>query len=145
MEYDFFKALCLEMAEKIKTNFNPDEIVAVTRGGASAAHIIAKRLELPMGYFFPGSQTLVLSKKFSKRIIFVEDLVAQGRTHRIIKSYMSGTHGKDFVWRFAPVLVDGSYKEEFQFYGMKTDHWITFPYEEEHRMTTGDRSLFRDE
>ncbi len=124
---------------------NYDEIVAVVRGGLTAAHYIAKQLRLPVGVFYPANDSeqkarLILAKKESKRLLIVEDLVAKGRTFNELNKFMSHT---DYDWNFMPVLVDGEYDHEFELQGMKTTDWIVFPYEKYDKMHEGDRGLFR--
>ena len=145
LPYEFFKSLCLCVAEQIKKDIkNVDEIVAISRGGISAAHIIAKELKLQMGYFFPrnNDSVLVLNKKDSKNIVIIEDLIAKGRTHQIVKNFFLN---KDIKYYFVPILIDGNFSEyNFDIYGMKTKHWIVFPYENYNKMNVGDRGFFRE-
>jgi hypoxanthine phosphoribosyltransferase len=123
-----------------------DEIVAVVRGGLTAAHYIAKQLRLPVGVYYPSNDAyntprLILAKKKANRLLFVEDLVAKGRTYDELYKFMKGFPGVE--WHFMPVLVDGEYKGDFPFQCLKTDEWIVFPYEKFDKMQEGDRGLFR--
>lgn len=121
-----------------------DEIIAVVRGGLTAAHLLAKKLRLPVGCYYPATlerkSFLFTSKPDSKKILFVEDLVAQGRTYSELQSHMKGS---DYEWDFFPVLVDAAYSHDFRFQGLRTSDWIVFPYEEESKVMEGDRGLFR--
>jgi hypoxanthine phosphoribosyltransferase len=124
-----------------------DEVVAVIRGGMTAAHFIAKELRLPVGCYFPSNPVdklpprIVLNRN-PKKILIVEDLVAQGRTFRELESFMGTMPWID--WQFMPILVDGDSQMEFKYQCLKTKDWIVFPYEDCDKMTEGDRGLFRD-
>lgn len=141
MSYGTFKDLCISMAEDVR-EFNPDVVVAVMRGGMSAAHIIAKHLRLPCECYIPVRNlcTAVGHTQY-QRLLFVEDLVAQGRTYKQLQQYMETVNITD--WQFAPVLVDDSFVGSFRYYGMRTKHWVVFPYEDNEKMLEGDRGLFR--
>lgn len=123
-----------------------DEIVAVVRGGLTASHYIAKQLRLPVGVYYPSNSDyeeprLFLAKKKSKKLLFVEDLVAQGRTYVELCNFMKTKPGYD--WQFMPVLVDGDYENDFELQTIKTKDWIVFPYENFDKIKEGDRGLFR--
>lgn len=148
LDYEFYKEICLAMAEQIKA-FNPDEIVSVMRGGMSASHIISKHLNIPCGAYNPGSDgmKLALARSSSKRVVFVEDLIAKGRTLNELTSYMFETH-KDIEWAFSPVIIDDKATvlnpNRILCYGLKSSHWIVMPYEEKEKVVEGDWGLSRD-
>jgi len=123
-----------------------DEVVAVVRGGLTAAHYLAKQLRLPVGVYYPSNDAystprLMLAKKKSDKLLFVEDLVAFGRTYNELKRFMKGF--PEVEWHFMPVLVDKAYEGDFKLQTLKTDDWIIFPYENSDKMQEGDRGLFR--
>lgn len=143
--YEEMTALLDEQIPKIEA-YGFDEIVAVVRGGLTAAHYIAKQLRLPVGVYYPSNDAystprLMLAKKKANKLLFVEDLVAQGRTHAELYKFMKGFPEVD--WHFMPVLVDGKYEKNFLMQCLKTDDWIVFPYEKYDKMQEGDRGLFR--
>lgn len=143
--YEEMTALLDEQIPKIEA-YGFDEIVAVVRGGLTAAHYIAKQLRLPVGVYYPSNDAystprLILAKKKAGKLLFVEDLVAQGRTHAELYKFMKGFPEVD--WHFMPVLVDGKYEKNFLMQCLKTDDWIVFPYEKYDKMQEGDRGLFR--
>jgi len=147
LSYEMFKNLCLAMAEEIITGITGIEhdcIVPIMRGGMSAAHIIAKELNLPTGAYWPKEKMLSLPPNCSKPV-FVEDLVAKGRTYLGLMEYL---YRKNLKFTYAPVLIDGNNKmfgeDTFPVYGMITKHWIVFPYEDFNKMNEGDRGLFRE-
>jgi hypoxanthine phosphoribosyltransferase len=139
MSYNEFKTICLDIAEKYKDQ-NIDEIVAVTRGGLSAAHIIAKKLRKQVGFYFP-SKGLYVPFGEPKKVLIIEDLVAKGRTWENIKINFP----TDIEYSFCAVLIDSNYDNKDNLdYGIKSSEWIVFPYEEFEESTEGDRGLFRD-
>lgn len=143
--YAEMTALLDEQIPKIE-EYGFDEIVAVVRGGLTAAHYIAKQLRLPVGVYYPSNDAystprLIPAKKKAGKLLFVEDLVAQGRTYAELSKFMKGF--PEVEWHFMPVLVDGKYEENFPLQCLKTDDWIVFPYEKYDKMQEGDRGLFR--
>lgn len=151
INYEDFYNICICMAEKLK-EYNPDEIVCVMRGGMSASHIITKYLNKKCGCFFPEKNLLYLTNEYSKKIIFIEDLVAKGRTFNQIYNYMIGHniyHYHKTDWKFAPFLIDDTCKvdnlnDKLITYGIKTNHWAVMPYEDFDMMKENDRGLFRE-
>lgn len=148
MDYEEFKTICLRMANEIK-RFEPTDLVAVSRGGFSAAHIIAKELNLPIGVYYPKDGMLFRDGPVYGNMVVIEDLVAQGRTYRkMIDDFRD--HDQVMNWAFAPVLIDGNLtitepmRERLLTYGIRTKDWIVMPYEDEQKMVEGDRGLFRD-
>lgn len=147
LTYDELTKILDSCIEKIKESGEQyDEVIAVVRGGLTAAHYIAKELRLPVGVYFPGQGplSLVINKPQSTNLLFVEDLVAQGRTYSEIKENMKRPMWSDTRWDFLPVLVDGSYPEDFPLQGLKSSEWVVFPYEKMEKMKEGDRGLFRE-
>jgi adenine/guanine phosphoribosyltransferase-like PRPP-binding protein len=140
LPYDQLKNICLCLADDIK-KLEVDSIVAVSRGGLTPAHIIAKYLRLPCDVYFPDRKLLTVDTTCTK-IVFIEDLVAEGRTYRDLSLFMSSNHPK-VNWTYIPILVDGSFTEKFKLYGFISNHWVVFPYEEFDKTKEGDRGLFR--
>lgn len=132
---------------KLKEN-DYDEVVAVMRGGMTAAHYIAKQLRLSCGAYFPSSPNrpceLVLANPNSNYILFVEDLVAQGRTLQQLNEYMQ-LNLPHVAYDFLPIVVDKSYNDNnYLDINQKHEDWIVFPYEMEDKVKEGDRGLFRE-
>lgn len=123
-----------------------DEIVAVVRGGLTAAHLLAKKLRLPVACYYPATSErdaiLVKAKKSSTKLLFVEDLVALGRTYEGLTLFMSE---RSEEWDFFPILVDSGYQGTFMIEGIRSSDWVVFPYEDSAKVIEGDRGLFRDE
>jgi hypoxanthine phosphoribosyltransferase len=139
------KALDGKMEELRSLNFS--EIVAVVRGGLTAAHYIAKQLRLPVGVYYPSNDAyptprLILAKKNPSRLLFVEDLVAKGRTYLELKNFLDNFPEIE-EWHFMPICTDAEYPENFNLQVMKASDWIVFPYEKMESVKEGDRGFFR--
>jgi hypothetical protein len=146
LSYDFMKSLCLNLADEIKEKYIPKQIIAVVRGGVSPAHIIARKLDLPMGFFVPGdclaSSKLWFSEFYGGPLVFVEDMVGKGRTLALIRESMKNLN--KFNWNFVPIVVDGKIELKFPVYGIKTLQWVVFPHESEYQISEGDCTLWRE-
>lgn len=142
LEYEDMKQIIYDKIPELKKeNFN--EVVAVSRGGVSIAQIIAKELKLPMGYIFPGPERLNLYNQCAQKILIVEDLVAQGRTTKIVHKIMEDQVIK---YKYMPFLVDAEYTDtDYDYSCIKTSDWIVFPWERFEQVQEDDRGLFRDQ
>jgi hypoxanthine phosphoribosyltransferase len=149
LSFPTLKSLCIDLAERLAKEYKPDQIVAISRGGLVPATVIAKYLRLDVGFYMPKVDRLVLIGQ-PRRVAFVEDLVAQGRTFWKLAQHMEANFPYDpgsipISWTYVPILVDGDFdKIDFQFYGLKTKQWVVMPWEEEEKMQVGDRGLFRE-
>lgn len=155
MDYEELKAVCLGIVDNIQANGDEfDEIIAVTRGGLTPAHIMAKQMRLDVGIFapkhdngqFPAGRLSMINDD-SKKILIVEDLIALGRTFDVVEKYMDYVQSFDseFEWEYCPILIDDSYtKRDFKYFGFRSHNWIVFPYENEDSVVVGDRGLHRD-
>ncbi len=143
--FEFYKSIAFAMAEKITKHGGVDEIIAISRGGLVFASIIARRLKLDIGYFFPATDQLVLSNPESKRLVFIEDLIATGATLGKIKTVMEGHPLVD--WYCVPFLIDAAFEEDkalVPFYGIKTSVWLVAPHETMDEISEGDRGYHRN-
>ena len=150
LDYPTFNQLCLAMAQQIE-QWKPDQLVAVSRGGFSAAHIISKHMNLKCGVYMPhdGQMLLPSSYKPIKKLVFVEDLIAKGRTIETLKLFMNKPENSTYEWKIAPVLVDDAFDmslwmDNILTYGISSPHWMIMPYEDFYAMKEGDHGLFRD-
>lgn len=145
LTYSEFTTILDSIIDKVKDE-GYQEIIPVVRGGLTAAHYIAKELRLPCGAFWPdigGVPFLMVTNRQHKKILFVEDLVAKGRTYYTINKDMTDNH-PEFEQEFAPVLVDSSCPHHFKYEGIRSEDQIVFPYEDIDKMNEGDRGLFRE-
>ena len=150
LDYYDMKKMILEKIPSLRSR-NFDEVVAVSRGGLTIAHIIAKELKLQVGVIFPSTRQIVFHNPKCKNILIIEDLIAEGRTTSIIHDIMNDHPTKWYY--YIPFLVDadfGEYRSDewrakpYDECFMKTSDWIVFPWEENDSVVEGDRGLFRD-
>lgn len=83
--------------------FQPDEIIAVSRSGFSYAMWVAQKLKLPLGCYWPKSKKLVSDNPDSKRIVFVDDNILQGTTYLETKEVMKDL---PYEWKWAVLFSD---------------------------------------
>jgi len=143
LHYSFLKDICLNIAEDIRSLYSPKQIIAVVRGGLSPAHIIARKLDLPMGFFVPRVNTsrLWFDESLGGPLVFVEDMVGKGRTLQLVKESLESFNIK---WYFVPIVIDGKLDLEFPVYGIKTLQWVVFPHESGDQIVEGDCTLWRE-
>lgn len=142
LPFEFMKDICLSLADRIKAEFSPTNIVSISRGGNVPATIISKRLRMPLNFYDTSSSEISKFPLLGERLIFIEDLVAQGRTYRQVCSTMSKLFNTE--WEYCPIIVDGNSILDFHFYGIKTHEWMVMPWEEYEGVIEGDRGLFRE-
>lgn len=145
LTYTHLKSLISQKMEALIEG-NYDEVLAISRGGVTAAHIIAKQLRLPMGYIFPKSEyfpkaRLILANPNSKRVLVVDDLVALGRTYEEVSRLM--TIVPNLAWDYMPIVTDANYEKRFPLSPLVTSDWVVFPYEDASKTVENDHGLFR--
>lgn len=148
LDYDTYKQICLEMAQKLK-EWNPHEIVCIMRGGMTASHIISRELNIPVGVYYPHNKKLMLARDNDIRLVFVEDMISRGKTFVELHEFMKTT---SYKWVFAPTAIDG--KIEFKdlpdngkhiyTYGIKTNMWLVAPYDDPKNLPVGKIDYSRD-
>lgn len=154
LPYTTFKGICDDMSEKIETKARTlsltPVLVAVARGGLTAAHRIAYNLSLPIEVFCPktgiGPICTLGQDCTGKALFFIEDLIAKGRTYAVITTYMEAEH-PGVPWQMCPVLVDADYARTQslpEIFGFVSSSWIVFPYEDFNRTVEKDWGLFRN-
>lgn len=146
MSFDMLKSICVDIVHQVSP-WKPTAIVAIARGGLVPATIIAKKLNLPVGVFFPKDGHFHLVDKHAKRVLFIEDLIAKGRTYNLVESFMSKYNDGYAVkteWEFCPILVDVNAPITPKYYGIKTSDWMVMPWEDFDDVVEGDHGLFRD-
>lgn len=156
MTYDELKVKADELHDKIEAEIEDDyQLVAISRGGLTLAHRIAVRSNRPLSFFLPKENKLTVNWDLPlKTLVFVEDLVALGRTYHQVKNLVEKQGPKYFYeenenWFFCPLVVDAKYAAQnqplpFKIYGSVESDWIVFPYEDYEKVHEGDHGLFRD-
>lgn len=147
ISYDKIKKICRHFVERDFKHNNYDEIIAVSRGGLTIAHILSKMLNLKVGFYLPKNKErqakLIKNSEESKKFLVVEDLVAEGRTYKEVKEFMFHS-GNDFD--FFPFLLDSKVDpSKFKYFGLTSGNWVVFPWEDIDEVKINDRSLFRNE
>jgi hypoxanthine phosphoribosyltransferase len=141
LDYETLKSKLIEKAEELrKENF--DCVIAVVRGGLTNAHILGKELMLPVGVFYPKERFLYVPEGVPKngKFLVVEDLIAEGRTTKIIHSFF-----KDYNYKYYPFLIDYEYQDnDYDYYSIREKDWIVFPWEQVEKVQEGDRGFFRE-
>lgn len=131
------------LAHKIKTEFDPDIISCVPRGGLSFSHLLSLELGIPCVMY--GSAELF---RCDTKVLVVDDSVGTGATLKEIH----GSDGLPSNWKFAAFYIDekayldGVHTGKlFDFYCMVTSLWVVLPWEDENKIVVGDqKSLFRN-
>lgn len=150
MEYSELVEFAETLAKELPSNAN---LVAIARGGLTLGHLVANRLAKPLHVFSPGltfdlafSHTCDVTKlDHSGPYVFLEDLLAQGRTYYTLKRFC------DYVgltnWLYVPIVVDEAAPrdiiENTPWFWLKTSEWVVFPWERNEDVVEGDRGLFR--
>lgn len=119
----------LEKITKETKEFNPDEIIPISRSGFSYGLWISQMLSLPMGGFWPDRNQMVIHPN-SNRVVFVDDCTLAGRTYIDIKKYMSINHPK-VEFRLAVLFSDYQTPKHIIdeiFFGDIVDYYITTPF-----------------
>jgi hypothetical protein len=95
----------MNMLEQIN-NFNPDEIIAVSRSGFSYAMWVAQMLKLPLGAYWPDSNRLIFgSETPPNKCVFVDDNILQGTTFLETRKFM-GLVFPNIEWKWAVLFSD---------------------------------------
>lgn len=142
LTYPELKTLSDKIADKILSGPKNFNLIAISRGGVTAAHRIAYILGKPLNYWSPDRGLAWVID--SMPAYFIEDLVAKGRTYEMVKARFAGLD-----IRYCPLVVDSEYAnvngtDQFFAYGVVSSDWIVFPYEDESRVVEKDWGLFRE-
>lgn len=104
----------MKMVEQI-AEYQPEQIVAVSRSGFSYAMWAAQMLKLPLGAYWPDTSVLVFgNKQRPKRFVFVDDNILQGSTYKATKEILANSDLKDVEWKWAVLFSDWHTPEEIR-------------------------------
>jgi len=161
LSHDELKTLSQNVVDQLHSKY-PEQIkngelflFAVLRGGMTFAQNVAYRMALPVGVVYPMSEgspvmmhPFASYKKLTKAVfVYLEDVVAQGRTLTKVMDYHRLHYGDHFAAEFVPAVldanVDPAIRDQVNIVGTVTNDWIVFPHEEFHAVDEGDRGLFR--
>lgn len=140
--WEYIHELCVELAEQIrKSKYNPDLIVALSRGGLIPGRLILDFLGGPdiatikvehyLGFYQTRrkpeiTQPLAVSVK-GKKVLLVDDIADTGKSLMVAMRYLKNQGAKDvkigtlYFKPWSAVVPD--------FYVRKTDAWVCFPHE----------------
>jgi len=136
--------LCAKLAEKINSsNFNPEILIAITRGGLVPGRIISSLLSNPRLYCikyeyydkddkptkFPQlTQTLSFDLK-GKKILLIDEIADTGDTLREALKYLNSLHAEEVKTAVMHYKPHSSFHPDYSI--EKTNKWIVYPWEEE--------------
>lgn len=95
--------LFLNMVDQV-ADYNPDEIIAVSRSGFIFGAWIAQILKLPLGAYWQDKNLLVTVSNPSK-VVFVDDNLVTGGTYLNTVKFMEENH-PDISWKWAVLFSD---------------------------------------
>jgi hypothetical protein len=134
--------LLLNLAKKIReSNFKPDVIVGVSRGGWPPARIMSDLLENPelanvKAEFYLGvaktkgkpviTQPVSVSVR-GKKVLIVDDVADTGKSLRLVREHLKEQGATDV--KIATIYYKPWSVVVPDWYERKTSHWIIFPWE----------------
>jgi hypoxanthine phosphoribosyltransferase len=133
--------MLLGQAEKIReSNFKPDIIIAVSRGGWLPARILADLLETDLDnvrveFYLSVAETRktpVLTQGVSaavadKRVLVVDDVADSGESLRLVKAHVLQQGAKEI--RIATVYYKPWSVVKPDYYVLEARRWVVFPWE----------------
>ena len=134
-------SLLLSQAETIrKSNFKPEAIIAVLRGGWVPARVLADQLETPIGTvsveFYVGvaetREAPVLTQGVSvavagKAVLIVDDVADSGESLKLVKAHVLQQGATEA--RVATVYYKPWSAVKPDYYMRETRRWVIFPWE----------------
>ena len=108
--------------------WNPDEIIAVSRSGFSFGMWTSQILDIPLGAYFPKEQILIKNPK-SKRVVFIDDNVVKGTTVLQATEFMK--QYPDIEWTWATLFCDWFTSKEIRnnvIHGTRLPFYATEPF-----------------
>lgn len=150
MPYSELQLIAKNIAHSVRNNVNNPLLFAVMRGGMTLGHLVAYELRMTIGAYYPGNKRFlhplipeeVIPRGFTA--VFLEDVLATGRTLRIIDQHMQELA---VDWVFYPSVIDAAVTATARVSCVTakvTSDWVSFPYENYDSVVEGDRGLFRD-
>jgi len=138
--WEQLQADCFKLAEEIEeAGLGLKRIVAISRGGLVVARLFSDFLKLPISSFTIVSYVSVGKTGKPKvveelgveiegeRVLLVDEIVDHGTTLTKAGEYLKG-FGPKQVWTAVPYIKPWS-KVVPDFWRVKTDRWVVFPYE----------------
>ena len=142
LSWDFTYQLLIELAEKIrKSNYRPDLILGISRGGWPPARVISDFLENPnianiKVEFYTDvskmSKEPIITQTIStpvegKNILLVDDVADTGKTLKLVYNKLIENNAKDIKVATLYYKPKSIFKPDF--FMMNTKAWVVFPWE----------------
>jgi hypothetical protein len=142
VSWDYAYQLLIELAEKVrKSNYKPDLIVGISRGGWPPARVISDLLENPNianikaeFYLDLGrtSEEPVITQTISapingKKVLLVDDVADTGKTLKLVHDKLIEDGAKDVKIATLYYKPWSVFKPDF--YMVETSVWVVFPWE----------------
>ncbi|MCK4243892.1 phosphoribosyltransferase [Candidatus Bathyarchaeota archaeon] len=142
LSWDFTYQLLIELAEKIrKSNYRPDLILGISRGGWPPARVISDFLENPnianiKVEFYTDiskmSKEPIITQTIStpvegKSILLVDDVADTGKTLKLVYNKLIENNAKDIKVATLYYKPKSIFKPDF--FMINTKAWVVFPWE----------------
>jgi hypoxanthine phosphoribosyltransferase len=137
VSWNVVEVLSRNLAREVRrSDFKPDLIVGIAKGGLIPATLVAKYLHLPITSILIQSYTGKDKRKHPEieidipedldafRVLIVDDIVDSGETMQLAKEHLSFLDVKTAALYYKPNRVHTP-----DFYRVQTDKWIKFPWE----------------
>ena len=135
-------SMLVELADRVhRSNFKPDILVGISRGGWIPTRVLSDLLENPLitsvgAAFYIGlseanhepdlTEPLSISV-LNKKILLVDDVVDTGKSATLIKSHINRKGAKEI--RLLTLYYKPQSIVKPDFYSKETKEWIIFPWE----------------
>ena len=135
-------SMLVELAERVhRSNFKPDILVGISRGGWIPTRVLSDLLENPFitsvgAAFYVGlsqtnhepdlTQPLSINV-FNKKILLVDDVVDTGKSATLMRSHINRKGAKEI--RLLTLYYKPQSIVKPDFYSKETREWIIFPWE----------------
>jgi hypothetical protein len=117
---------CVDLLPEIR-EYNPDQIIGVSRSGMPFATFLAQKLNLDLGMYNPRNNGFMLGKPLdisNPKLLFVDENFVSGRTQQQIRNFMDLTY-PTVDYRLCCIMLDLYCPDRICLYGKLLDFWAT--------------------
>ena len=144
VSWEAYQGYCEELAEKIRqSNFQPDKLVAISRGGLVPARLLADFLDIRNIHVIGVGLYSGIGKQKNEirvvqdigncspgeKILIVDDIADSGRTLEFVKNHLAKKSNGTAEIKIATVHFKPGSKVIPDYFVQKTTAWIEYPYE----------------